>query len=46
MLAQRVEELPAGDDWIFERKWDGFRALVYRDGDEILLQSRDENVNR
>lgn len=42
MLAKRVEELPAGDNWIFEPKWDGFRALVFRDGDEILIQSRDE----
>ena len=42
MLAKRAEELPAGDNWIFEPKWDGFRALVFRDGDEILIQSRDE----
>ena len=42
MLAKRVSELPEGDDWIFEPKWDGFRALVFRDRDEILIQSRDE----
>ena len=42
MLAKRVDELPAGEDWVFEPKWDGFRALVFRDGDEILIQSRDE----
>ena len=42
MLAKRVAELPLGEDWIFEPKWDGFRALVFRDGDEILIQSRDE----
>ncbi|HLW55653.1 MAG TPA: ATP-dependent DNA ligase [Candidatus Angelobacter sp.] len=42
MLAKRVDELPAGDGWIFEPKWDGFRALVFRDGNEILIQSRDE----
>src|SRR3569623_2029743 len=41
MLAKRVGELPSGDGWIFEPKWDGFRALVFRDGDEIFLQSRD-----
>src|SRR5581483_3306427 len=41
MLAARVEALPPGDDWIFEPKWDGFRALVFRDGDEVFLQSRD-----
>jgi ATP-dependent DNA ligase len=42
MLAKRVSELPEGEGWIFEPKWDGFRALVFRDGDEIMLQSRDE----
>src|SRR5262245_58966327 len=42
MLAKRVSELPEGPDWIFEPKWDGFRVLVFRDGDELLLQSRDE----
>jgi len=41
MLAKRVEEIPAGDMWIFEPKWDGFRTLVFRDGDEIFIQSRD-----
>ena len=47
MLAKRVDELPAGDEWIFEPKWDGFRALVFRDGDEIFIQSRDEKpLNR
>jgi ATP-dependent DNA ligase len=47
MLAKRVGELPAGDGWIFEPKWDGFRALVFRDGAEILIQSRDEKpLNR
>ncbi|MDX2023605.1 MAG: ATP-dependent DNA ligase [Deltaproteobacteria bacterium] len=42
MLAKRVSELPRTGDWIFEPKWDGFRALVFRDGDELLIQSRDE----
>jgi len=47
MLAKRVDELPGGGTWIFEPKWDGFRALIFRDGDEILLQSRDEKpLNR
>lgn len=41
MLAKRVEEIPVEGDWIFEPKWDGFRALVFRDGDELLIQSRD-----
>ena len=47
MLAKRVEELPDGEGWIFEPKWDGFRALIFRDGDEIQIQSRDEKpLNR
>ena len=41
MLARRVGELPDDGDWIFEPKWDGFRVLVFRDRDELLLQSRD-----
>jgi len=47
MLAKRVEELPSGEEWIYEPKWDGFRALVFRDADEIFIQSRDEKpLNR
>src|SRR5690349_18609816 len=47
MLAKRVSELPEDGNWIFEPKWDGFRALVFRDGDEIFIQSRDEKpLNR
>jgi ATP-dependent DNA ligase len=42
MLANRVAELPPGDGWIFEPKWDGFRTLIFRDGDELFMQSRDE----
>ena len=44
MLAKRVAEIPEGDGWIFEPKWDGFRAIIFRDGpnsDELLIQSRD-----
>jgi ATP-dependent DNA ligase len=47
MLAKRVGEIPADGGWIFEPKWDGFRALIFRDGDDILIQSRDEkSLNR
>ena len=47
MLAKRVAALPEGPGWIFEPKWDGFRTLIFRDGDEILIQSRDEKpLNR
>jgi ATP-dependent DNA ligase len=47
MLSSSSPALPEGDGWQFEPKWDGFRTLVFRDGEEILLQSRDENpMNR
>jgi ATP-dependent DNA ligase len=47
MLAKRVAELPDGNGWIFEPKWDGFRVLVFRDGSDVHLQSRDEKpLNR
>src|ERR1700724_1884007 len=42
MLSSAADALPGGEGWQFEPKWDGFRTLVFRDGDEILLQSRDE----
>jgi ATP-dependent DNA ligase len=41
MLAKPTPELPVGDGWRYEPKWDGFRALVFRDGPELYLQSRD-----
>ncbi len=41
MLAKAVDALPSDEGWLFEPKWDGFRAIVFRDGDEIFTQSRD-----
>ncbi len=41
MLAKLSSSLPEGDGWLYEPKWDGFRALVFRDGGEVYLQSRD-----
>jgi ATP-dependent DNA ligase len=41
MLAKPVGELPEGP-WSFEPKWDGFRTIVFRDGDEVELGSRKE----
>jgi ATP-dependent DNA ligase len=41
MLAKRVAEIPAEGDFVFEPKWDGFRSLIFRDGDDIFIQSRD-----
>ena len=47
MLAKRVSTVPEGEGWLFEPKWDGFRTLIFRDGDEVLIQSRDEkSLNR
>jgi ATP-dependent DNA ligase len=41
MLAKRVDSLPQEAGWLFEPKWDGFRVLVFRDGDHLFLQSRE-----
>jgi ATP-dependent DNA ligase len=41
MLAVLTRQLPEGNGWLFEPKWDGFRALVFWDGSELLMQSRD-----
>jgi len=40
MLAKLATELPTGDGWLFEPKWDGFRCLAFRAGDDVLLQSK------
>lgn len=40
MLAKLAEELPVGD-YLYEPKWDGFRAIVFRGKDDVYLQSRD-----
>jgi ATP-dependent DNA ligase len=41
MLAQLTRELPSGAGWLYEPKWDGFRALVFWDGQDLIIQSRD-----
>jgi ATP-dependent DNA ligase len=41
MLAKLSADLPSGDGWLFEPKWDGFRAIVFRDGEQTYIQSRD-----
>jgi len=41
MLAKLTTGLPPGEGWLFEPKWDGFRAIVFREGDRVYLQSRD-----
>ena len=40
MEAKSVEKLPSGDNWQYEPKWDGFRCLAFRDGDQVDLQSK------
>jgi ATP-dependent DNA ligase len=42
MEAQLVRELPTGDEWQYEPKWDGFRGVLENDGDELALWSRNE----
>src|SRR5882757_2412776 len=41
MLAKAVPELPVGD-LLYEPKWDGFRSIIFRDGDEVEIGSRNE----
>jgi len=40
MEAKLVDEIPRGDNWQYEPKWDGFRCLAFRKGDQVLLQSK------
>jgi ATP-dependent DNA ligase len=40
MEARSVDEIPAGRDWQYEPKWDGFRCIAFRDGEQIDLQSK------
>lgn len=47
MLAKLQEEIPRGDGWLYEPKWDGFRAIVFRDDDAVQIVSRDnKSLNR
>jgi ATP-dependent DNA ligase len=41
MLAKPADEIPTGEGWLYEPKWDGFRAIVFRGGGEAFIQSRD-----
>jgi len=42
MLAKLSDDIPEGEGWLYEPKWDGFRCIVFRDGDHIELASRNE----
>ena len=46
MLAKLAEELPTGDGFLYEPKWDGFRAIVFRGGSDVFIQSRDSAAAR
>ena len=41
MLARIAEQLPESGDWLYEPKWDGFRALIFRSAGDVYIQSRD-----
>lgn len=40
MEAETADELPDSRGWLFEPKWDGFRSLLFRDGEEVRIQSK------
>jgi ATP-dependent DNA ligase len=40
MESRSVDEIPIGDDWQYEPKWDGFRCIAFRDGAKVFLQSK------
>jgi ATP-dependent DNA ligase len=40
MEARTTDEIPQGKEWIYEPKWDGFRCLAFRDGNQLVLQSK------
>ena len=40
MEARSQDEIPAGENWLYEPKWDGFRCLAFRKGSEVLMQSK------
>ena len=44
MEASVASEIPVGEEWQYEPKWDGFRCLAFRDGDEVELQSKAEKT--
>src|SRR5215469_1829112 len=47
METRSVDEIPTGDEWQYEPKWDGFRCLVFRDGADVELRSKsDQSLTR
>ena len=43
MLLLRTDKLPVGEQWIYELKLDGYRAIAFRAGRELHLRSRNDN---
>jgi ATP-dependent DNA ligase len=47
MLSKARDDIPTDDGWRYEPKWDGFRAIVFKDGDDVRIASRDHRpLNR
>jgi len=44
MLAKLQPDIPRGEGWLYEPKWDGFRAIVFRDGDTVRIDSRNQQT--
>jgi ATP-dependent DNA ligase len=44
MLAKLADEIPTGDGWTYEPKWDGFRGIIFKDGTDIQIMSRDKRT--
>jgi bifunctional non-homologous end joining protein LigD len=42
MAALAVKKLPEGDEWLYELKWDGYRALLIKDGEDVQVRSRND----
>jgi len=42
MAALTVKKLPEGDEWLYELKWDGYRALLIKDGEDVQIRSRND----
>ena len=42
MAALAVQKLPEGDEWLYELKWDGYRALLIKDGEDVQIRSRND----
>ena len=46
MEANQIDELPSGNEWQYEPKWDGFRCILFKDGEDVELAGRSESITR